>query len=100
MVEISSSAARSAAVAVYYCCTCSLVTKVNLISDPTDVSIVLSSSDGNVTVHSTVLLVCVACGKSTPDITWQFNGSLIQANTSTRVNSTCTTYLSTLCSHI
>ena len=42
--------------------------------------IVLSSSDGNATVHSTVFLVCVAGGTTAPEVTWQFNGVNISNN--------------------
>ena len=49
--------------------------------------IVLSSSSGNASVHSTVLLVCVAGGSlPQPEITWHFSGSPIQTNVSTKVN--------------
>ena len=50
-----------------------------------NVGIVLSSASGNATVHSTVLLVCVAGGNFTPEVTWHFSGSLIQSNVSTKV---------------
>ena len=49
-----------------------------------EVGIVLSSASGDVTVRSTVLLVCVAGGSSTPVINWQFNGTRI-SNSSTKV---------------
>ena len=52
-----------------------------------NVGIVLSSASGNATVHSTVLLVCVAGGNFTPEVTWHFSGSLIQSNVSTKVMS-------------
>ena len=47
--------------------------------------IVLSSASGNATVHSTVLLVCVAGGNFTPEATWHFNGSYIQTTASSKV---------------
>ena len=50
-----------------------------------NVGIVLSSASGNATVHSTVLLVCVAGGNSTPEVTWHFSGSPIQINVSSKV---------------
>ena len=50
-----------------------------------NVGIVLSSASGNATVHSTVLLVCVAGGNVTPEVTWHFNGSSIQTNVSSKV---------------
>ena len=49
-----------------------------------EVDIVLSSASGNVTVSSTILLVCVAGSTYTPVINWQFNGTMI-TNTSTQV---------------
>ena len=49
-------------------------------------SIVLSSADENVTVRSTVLLVCVAYGGSNaPTIVWYRNGSPINNATDLRV---------------
>lgn len=50
-----------------------------------NVGIVLSSTSGNATLHSTVLLVCVAGGNSTPEVTWHFSGSPIQSDASTKV---------------
>ena len=51
----------------------------------TGVDIVLSSSSGNATVCSTILLVCVAGGSlPQPEITWYFSG-FIQTNVSTKV---------------
>ena len=52
----------------------------------TNFGIVLSSASGNVTLSSTMLLVCVAGGSSAPNITWQFqNGTLINNDTSIKV---------------
>lgn len=54
--------------------------------DCTEVSIVLSSADENVTVRSTVLLVCVAYGgSSAPSIVWYRNGDPINNATNIRV---------------
>lgn len=55
--------------------------------DCTSVSIVLSSADENVTVRSTVLLVCVAYGGSTaPSVVWYRNGRPITNDTDVRVS--------------
>lgn len=52
----------------------------------TNFGIVLSSASGNVTLSSTMLLVCVAGGSSAPTITWQFqNDTLINNDTSIKV---------------
>ena len=50
-------------------------------------SIVLSSADENVTVRSTVLLVCVAYGGSVaPSVVWYRNGRPITNDTDVRVS--------------
>lgn len=62
------------------------------ILDCTSVSIVLSSADENVTVRSTVLLVCVAYGgTNAPNIVWYRNGRPVNNATDLRV-SFCTYY--------
>ena len=64
-----------------------------------DVDIMLSSASGNVTASSTVLLVCVAGGSSTPVISWQFNGNMI-TNASIKVQLYHSTYKHFLCHQI
>jgi hypothetical protein len=49
------------------------------------VGIVLSSASGEAVVHSTVLLVCVAGGNVTPEVTWHFSGNPIQTDVSMKV---------------
>ena len=60
-------------------------------TDSTELSLVISPSSDTVTIYSTVLLVCVAFGDPLPYITWEFDGSVINNETSLRVSNRTTT---------
>ena len=57
-------------------------------------AIILSSASTNVTIGSTVLIVCVGAATgdtndtaaSEPDVTWEFEGNTVQNGTSTKVH--------------